>query len=319
MKVVGFGGDDLDLNQLDKLGVALKPKKEINGHLIAIPYSAYIDHGSYDEQRHRPYLVLNAEICGGKGDFGDGVTEFRYRVSDRFTRTIRFDFSDEELGSLATKGLFHPDFKVPDILTDTELDVPMNLSATTVEINGKQFVYADFDKVSDLRINSKDSEYNLESYFEHQSKEMVKEEDAAERINKESEQSFKKLVSLTLPDVNPMVDAMEQHVSSEAVVETDVVEQKDVSEMTVEEIVNNDASLDEVTSIVGDNEPTDDYEEAGESTQESEDDDYSDEAESVNETVTEEQSSVPDAVTQYSSYAQGGAMGPDVQGLEASF
>lgn len=317
MKVVGFGGDDFNLDQLSRLGVDVRPQHSVNGYLIAVPFSTYIDYGSYDEQRYRPHLKLNVEIHGAKGDFGNGVTEFRYRPSDRFTRSIQFDFTDAELGELATKGLFHPDFQTPDAFTDTELEIPMELSVTTLDINGKMFAYADFDKVSDIRTNSKDSEYNLAAYFEHQSLEPVKEEDTAElaRQDVEAEHETKELIRFSVPAAEIPVQTVEKEVVEETPVEETALEN-----LGVEEVLNNEHALDEIKEIV--QTPQEDSSEAEtEAENEDEDEQKGDEQETAvqaTETAVAQEekiaeANVPDAVTAYDAATNGGALGPDFE------
>ena len=80
MKLVGFTGYDFNVNQLESLGATITHLGKVQSSLIATPYKAYIEYGSYDETRYRPYLVLDTEIQGAIGDFSNGITEFRYRT-----------------------------------------------------------------------------------------------------------------------------------------------------------------------------------------------------------------------------------------------
>ena len=105
MKLVGFTGSDFNVNQLEALGANIEHMGSVEGSLIVTPYNAYIAFDSYDEGRYRPYLVLDTEIQGAKGDFAHGITEFRYREKDRLNRSVRYDFTDAELSVLVKKGL----------------------------------------------------------------------------------------------------------------------------------------------------------------------------------------------------------------------
>lgn len=168
MKLVGFVGNDFNVDQLETLGATIQHHGTVNGVLVVVPYNAYIQFDSYDETRYRPYLQLDAEIHGGRGQFGNDITEFTYREDDRLNRSVRYDFTDRELALLVEKGLYYPDFEVPSIFTDTEFEVPMDMEITEVELNGKRLVYASFDMISDLQTDSDKSGYDLVSYFEVQ-------------------------------------------------------------------------------------------------------------------------------------------------------
>lgn len=168
MKLVGFTGYDFNVNQLESLGATITHLGKVKSNLIATPYKAYIDYGSYDETRYRPYLVLDTEIQGAIGDFSNDITEFRYREEDKLLRSVHYDFTDEELGVLASKGLYNPEFEVPSLFTDTDFELPIDLDVYLVNMNDKTMVYASYDMISDLKTNSKLSGYDLVQYFDKQ-------------------------------------------------------------------------------------------------------------------------------------------------------
>lgn len=168
MKLVGFTGYDFNVNQLESLGATITHLGKVKSNLIATPYKAYIDYGSYDETRYRPYLVLDTEIQGAIGDFSNGITEFRYREEDKLLRSVHYDFTDEELGVLASKGLYNPEFEVPSLFTDTDFELPIDLDVYLVNMNDKTMAYASYDMISDLKTNSKLSGYDLVQYFDKQ-------------------------------------------------------------------------------------------------------------------------------------------------------
>ena len=166
MKLVGFAGNDFNIAQLEALGANIQHRGTFAANLVVRPYNAYIQFGSYDENRYRPYLQLDAELCGGRGSFGDGITEFVYREDDRLDRSVRYDFTDRELAILVEKGLYHPEFEVPQLFTDTEFEIPMEMDIVEVELNGNRLVYASYDMISDLETNSEKSGYDLVTYFD---------------------------------------------------------------------------------------------------------------------------------------------------------
>lgn len=169
MKLVGFTGSDFNVNQLEALGANIEHMGSVEGSLIVTPYNAYIAFDSYDEGRYRPYLVLDTEIQGAKGDFGHGITEFRYREKDRLNRSVRYDFTDAELSVLVKKGLYNLNFQTPELFVDTDFEIPVKMDVSIVRLEDNVLVYGSYDMISDLRTNSEKSGYdNLVTYFDDQ-------------------------------------------------------------------------------------------------------------------------------------------------------
>ena len=187
MKLVGFVGSDFNVDQLTALGANVQHRGSFVANLIVRPYNAYIQFDSYDENRYRPYLQLDAELIGGRGSFGNDVTEFGYRENDYLNRSVRYDFTDHELALLVEKGLYQPDFEVPEIFTDTDFEIPIEMDITEVELNGNRLIYASYDMISDLQTDSEKSGYNLVEYFEEQHYESEKSNDFEDQYVDENE------------------------------------------------------------------------------------------------------------------------------------
>ena len=216
MKLVGFVGSDFNVDQLTVLGANVQHRGSFVANLVVRPYNAYIQFDSYDENRYRPYLQLDAELIGGRGSFGNDVTEFGYRENDYLNRSIRYDFTDHELALLVEKGLYQPDFEVPEIFTDTDFEIPIEMDITEVELNGNRLIYASYDMISDLQTNSEKSGYNLVEYFDEQYYENEKSNDfedhyvdenefVAEIAEREVEDEVTEPVVEEKPVVEPMV------------------------------------------------------------------------------------------------------------------
>jgi hypothetical protein len=168
MKLVGFVGKDINVKQFEALGASVKKYDGVSGNLIFRPYNAYIDFDSYDENRYRPYLHLDGDICGASGfNIGD-IDGYVYRDDDKLSRAVRYDFTDDELAILVKKGLYQADFKVPELFTNTDFEIPIVMNLDVVETMDHRIVYADYDMVSDFVINSKTSDYVLAEYFDDQ-------------------------------------------------------------------------------------------------------------------------------------------------------
>lgn len=168
MKLVGFIGNDINASQFEALGASVEKYESVSGNLIFKPYNAYIQFDSYDENRYRPYLQLDAEICGGNGFRIDDIDGFVYREDDKLNRSVRYDFTDEELAILVEKGLYQVDFQVPELFTETDFEIPITMDLVVVKTAEHRIVYADYDMVSDFTTNSEISEYNLVQYFADQ-------------------------------------------------------------------------------------------------------------------------------------------------------
>lgn len=168
MKLVGFVGKDINVKQFEALGASVKKYDGVSGNLIFRPYNAYIDFDSYDENRYRPYLHLDGDICGASGfNIGD-IDGYVYRDDDKLSRAVRYDFTDDELSILVKKGLYQSDFKVPELFTNTDFEIPITMNLDVVETLDHRIVYADYDMVSDFVINSETSDYVLAEYFDDQ-------------------------------------------------------------------------------------------------------------------------------------------------------
>lgn len=168
MKLVGFIGNDINASQFEALGASVEKYESVSGNLIFKPYNASIQFDSYDENRYRPYLQLDAEICGGNGFRIDDIDGFVYREDDKLNRSVRYDFTDEELAILVEKGLYQVDFQVPELFTETDFEIPIVMDLVVVKTSDHRIVYADYDMVSDFTTNSEISGYNLVQYFADQ-------------------------------------------------------------------------------------------------------------------------------------------------------
>lgn len=248
MKLVGFVGNDFNVDQLESLGANVQHHGTVNASLIVVPYNAHIQFDSYDEARYRPYLQLDAEIHGGRGSLGNDITEFLYREDDRLNRSIRYDFTDDELSLLVKKGLYYPDFEVPSLFTDTEFEIPVEMDITEVELNDKRLVYASFDMISDLQTDSEKSGYDLVNYFEKQD------------LDYQRTTDFEEEQQVVIPEYQEETEIVSEDKQEEQIVEQKpVVEPVKVYESPIEEIADinigsilEDTKSDEIDDIVGD-------------------------------------------------------------------
>ena len=242
MKLVGFTGYDFNVNQLESLGATVTHLGNVQSSLIATPYKAYIEYGSYDETRYRPYLVLDTEIQGAVGDFSNGITEFRYRDEDKLLRSVNYHFTDEELGVLASKGLYNPNFEVPELFTDTDFEIPIDLDIYLVNMNDKTMVYASYDMISDLQTDSKHSGYDLAQYFDKQvqdnyelQNELYEEEDYSYEPMFNYQDEPENDLELNQGDYELIPDTSVAHYEEENV--TPIIDDQDVAKIDLDKII----------------------------------------------------------------------------------
>lgn len=81
-------------------------------------------HSPFDRERPmRPYLHILGMCTGIKADFPYGVTDLDF-TENPINVDYFYEFTNEELADLATKGLFDKGFRVPDIMFGNEFRFP---------------------------------------------------------------------------------------------------------------------------------------------------------------------------------------------------
>lgn len=129
---------------------------------------------------YRPYLHLIGKVEGVNGRLPYGIHEVSLSDKEQIPFFASYEFSDAEIKQLIDKGLYHEGFKVPEVLTeydtllDVDLDVRMSIlkPRTQAEI---PLVFCEVENHAGLRLNSENSGYVLADYFEHQKKDVEKE------------------------------------------------------------------------------------------------------------------------------------------------
>jgi len=125
-------------------------------------FGANIEHSA--RNNYRPYLMMYGEISAVA--FPNG----RYQAFYPPTQVhVRYEFSDDELGQLSTKGLFYDGFKCPDIISENpNIEIPMVATARRYELMGNLYVSLDLASKGIYQTNTKASEYIFANYFEEQ-------------------------------------------------------------------------------------------------------------------------------------------------------
>lgn len=79
-----------------------------------------------EEYPNRPYLLLRGSCTKLTGDLPYEVTELDLDAENSSDIEILYEFSDEELSDLCSKGLFNKDFKVPDKFYSLDYTMDVN-------------------------------------------------------------------------------------------------------------------------------------------------------------------------------------------------
>ena len=115
----------------------------------------------------RPYLQISGKCTSISGLMPMGVTELEFDKSSAIRVTYCYEFSDEELADMTLKGLFRPNFKVPDIIYDNILELPAvcDFYAISPEKGELPIVFANITNRHDMVIDSESCGYYFAEYF----------------------------------------------------------------------------------------------------------------------------------------------------------
>jgi hypothetical protein len=123
---------------------------------------ANIEHSA--RNNYRPYLMLYGEISAIA--FPNG----RYQTFYPPTQThVRYEFSDDEISQLATKGLFYDGFQCPEIISDNpNIEIPMTAIARRYLLMDNLYVTLDLASADIHKTDTNDCGYVFADYFETQ-------------------------------------------------------------------------------------------------------------------------------------------------------
>lgn len=123
---------------------------------------ANIEHSA--RNNYRPYLMLYGEISAVA--FPNG----RYQTFYPPTQThVRYEFSDDELSQLVSKGLFYDGFKCPEIISDNpNIEIPMTALARRYLLMDNLYVTLDLASADIYKTDTQQCGYIFADYFETQ-------------------------------------------------------------------------------------------------------------------------------------------------------
>lgn len=125
------------------------------------------------ENPHRPYMHIMGECRGirkadGTPLYGD-VTELSFEENAGIGVDVFYEFSDDELAGMVKKGMFRGGFECPDIIRESELEIPVYCELRVVEPQFEGDVPILFANIEDrhtISIDEQSSGYTFGDYFE---------------------------------------------------------------------------------------------------------------------------------------------------------
>lgn len=133
---------------------------------------AYLSHHGPD-QNYRPYLRLSGELRGlvPEQPLPGGVHEVGSRPTMGPVFDVFYEFSDEQLGQMVSKGYFSRQFAVPPIMTGADYELPVTANVLVLEPGDPQagdvpLVFVDVHNRTGLELDLGSSGYDLADYFE---------------------------------------------------------------------------------------------------------------------------------------------------------
>ena len=125
------------------------------------------------ENPHRPYMHIMGECRGirkadGTPLYGD-VTELSFEENAGIGVDVFYEFSDDELAGMVKKGMFRRGFECPDIIRESELEIPVYCELRVVEPQFEGDVPILFANIEDrhtISIDEQSSGYTFGDYFE---------------------------------------------------------------------------------------------------------------------------------------------------------
>ena len=115
--------------------------------------NAYIDYRSkYDDKYPaRPYLVFIGECKELQGDLPKGVSNLSFYAGNVMKSDVIYEFSNDELATMAGQGLFNKEFKIPKEFIGAEINVPVKCDFTVITPEHEDDIPLMFASIKDSR------------------------------------------------------------------------------------------------------------------------------------------------------------------------
>ena len=170
MKIYGSNMGDSLLQMIYRLPKERIIKKEgipcIANVDVTSAFLAYRD--PYDAHGAcRPYMQISGKCSSLSGIMPLDVTELDFDNNNCMRVTYCYEFSDDELAEMTLKGLFRPNFKVPDVIYDNILELPVvcDFRAVVPEKGEHPILFANITNRHNMVIDSESCGYVFGEYF----------------------------------------------------------------------------------------------------------------------------------------------------------
>lgn len=186
MKIYGSNMGDSLLQMIYRLPKERIIKKEgipcIANVDVTSAFLAYRD--PYDAHGAcRPYMQISGKCSSLSGIMPLDVTELDFDNNNCMRVTYCYEFSDDELAEMTLKGLFRPNFKVPDVIYDNILELPVvcDFRAVVPEKGEHPILFANITNRHNMVIDTESCGYRFGEYFKEP--DSVRVEGSFEEVN----------------------------------------------------------------------------------------------------------------------------------------
>ena len=150
----------------------------------------------------RPYMQISGKCSSLSGIMPLDVTELDFDNNNCMRVTYCYEFSDDELAEMTLKGLFRPNFKVPDVIYDNILELPVvcDFRAVVPEKGEHPILFANITNRHNMVIDTESCGYRFGEYFKEPDSVRVEgsfeeaptyeQEDVAEAVIAEAQKSI---------------------------------------------------------------------------------------------------------------------------------
>lgn len=170
MQVPGLSLNEPMADEVQRLGgVDVHRLDDVDSNVSFVIESLYLAHHS-SKQNYRPYLRLKGEIrdITPETKLPGSVNMVTYTPGHGPRADMFYEFDDDQVISLIQKGYFSPEFKAPDELVGSIMELPMKADFVVVAPSATDeapIVYAEVASRRSIQTSFDDSLYDLEEQF----------------------------------------------------------------------------------------------------------------------------------------------------------
>ncbi len=171
MRTAGLTMNDVWAGRvLREPGTATQPHDEIDAEIGVLVESVELQHRGKEEQ-YRPYLHLSGELrwVAPTEPLPFGISRVTYSPNHGERVDAYYEFDDQQLSALASKGYFTRGFTVPEQIIGIEWELPATIDvlvlAPSDQHEDSPVVFTRVHEIASLEIDLTSSGYDLAEYF----------------------------------------------------------------------------------------------------------------------------------------------------------